>query len=215
MQTHTPPLLPSNRGLERLTDIAAALPTRIECEQFYFLRHGQTECNARKIFQSKDEPLNATGLAQAELAAEALGAQTIATIVCSDMQRAHHTAHVVATRHDLAPIGNTKLRERNFGSLIGSSSLEIDWDCAPEAGETLDTFAQRSHEALHEALTHPGPVLVVAHGGTLYVLAALLNIDVTPTLLGNAHPLRFNRNADGSWSATPLVEATQTTLNLA
>src|SRR5690606_11358257 len=104
--------------------------------------------------------------------------------------------------------------ERDFGELVGSSSADIDWDCAPQAGETLDEFAHRVHAGFQEALTQPGPVLLVAHGGILYVLAAALEVAVTPELLGNAHPLRFNR--EGSrWHATPLAQATQTTVNLA
>jgi len=37
-------------------------------------------------------------------------------------------------------------------------------------------------------------VLVVAHGGTLYVLAALLGVSVHAGVLGNAQPLRFWRD---------------------
>src|SRR5690606_5528508 len=155
----------------RLASIVAAMPLRLECDTFYFLRHGQTECNVRRIFQSAEEPLNETGLRQAQRSAEVLGLETITTVVCSDMPRTHHTARVVAERHSLEPIGHSGLRERNFGAMVGSSSLDIDWDCAPEKGETLDMFAQRVHAGLHDALTHPGPVLVVGHGGTLYVLS--------------------------------------------
>src|SRR5690606_28992030 len=96
MQKDSTATLATSRGLERLTEIVAALPLRIECDHFYFLRHGQTECNARRIFQSETEPLNATGIAQAEQAARILARERIATIVCSNMARAHHTARTVA-----------------------------------------------------------------------------------------------------------------------
>jgi len=214
MQPEIASAMPVSRGLERLADIAARLPLDIECDQFYFLRHGQTECNARRIFQSEHEPLNANGIAQAERAAELLANEPIATIVCSNMQRAHHTACTVAARHAIDPIPHIGLRERNFGDLIGSSSADIDWDCAPQAGETLDEFAHRVHAGFHEALKQSGPVLMVAHGGVLYVLASVLNVAVTPELLGNAHPLRFEREG-GLWRATPLAPAVQTTVNLA
>lgn len=215
MSAPSPILLPNSRGLDRLTDIMAPLQARFECEQFYFLRHGQTECNARKIFQTPEEPLNAIGISQAERAAEALAAEAITTIVCSDMHRTRHTAQVVAKRHALAPIDTIHLRERNFGVLIGTSSLEINWDCAPHNGETLDEFAHRVYSGLHEALEHPGPVLIVAHGGILYVLAALLRIAVTPELLGNAHPLRFTRRNPDAWEAVPLLEPVDAAINLA
>lgn len=210
----TAPVVHLSRGLERLADIVAQLPLEIECDHFYFLRHGQTECNARRIFQSEHEPLNANGIAQAEQAAEILSKEPIATIVCSNMQRAHHTARTVAARHAIEPIPHIGLRERNFGNLIGSSSAEINWDCAPASGETLDQFAHRVHAGMHEALKQPGPVLLVAHGGILYVIASALNVAVTPELLGNAHPLRFEREGD-LWRATPLAQAEQASVNLA
>lgn len=191
-------------GLARLPTILADCVSELSCDHFYFLRHGQTECNARRIFQSVDEPLNATGLAQAQRAAEILANETIASIICSDAPRARHTAEIVAAPHRLAPHDAHALRERNFGALIGSPSHAIDWDCAPDNGETLDTFALRCHGGLLEALSRPGPVLVVAHGGTLYVLAAILGVSVTTQLLANAHPLRFERQTLG-WQAQPLA----------
>jgi len=51
MQQDSTAILAPSRGLERLTQIVAALPLRIECDHFYLLRHGQTHCNARRIFQ--------------------------------------------------------------------------------------------------------------------------------------------------------------------
>jgi len=48
-------------------------------------------------------------------------------------------------------------------------------------------------------------VLIVAHGGTLYVLAALLGVPVDLSVLGNAQPLRFER--DGTkWRLKPLLQ---------
>ncbi|GAA5235590.1 histidine phosphatase family protein [Verticiella sediminum] len=204
----SPSTVAAHRGLNRLLEIASGLQLAPQTERFYFLRHGQTECNARRIFQSYEEPLNATGIAQAEAAGKALAREPIATIVCSDVARTHHTASIVAAHHVLTPNGAQGLRERHFGELIGSSSADLDWDCRPAQGETLDLFVERTRDALEQALLQPGPVLVVAHGGTLYVLAALLSVPVTPTLLGNAHPLRFDR-IDTGWQATALAAALQ------
>jgi probable phosphoglycerate mutase len=196
------------RGLERLPQLCAAgfcVPEQVT--HFYFLRHGQTARNASRIFQSVDEPLNANGVAQAEQAAQVLAAElagsAVVHIVCSDAPRAHTTAQAVASRLKHAPRPHAGLRERHFGALIGTSSADIDWDCAPEGGETLDQFVARTLAALTEAVTHPAPVLVVAHGGTLHVLAAALGVSAGPALLANAQPLRFDRDGDG-WRVTPL-----------
>ncbi len=205
---------PPIAGLGRLLQLAAAQPLMPDCEHFFFLRHGQTECNAQRIFQATSEPLNGAGLSQAQRAAGLLAEQRIACIVASDVRRARDTAEMVAARHLLAPILNSCLRERNFGKLIGTSSRDIDWGCEPEAGETLEVFIDRSRAGLAEALAQPAPVLLVAHGGTLYALAGLLGVAVDRTLLGNAQPLRFDRHGD-AWRVAALEASATTGTNLA
>ncbi len=198
----------NHRGVDRLLALAAAQPLQVACDRFHFLRHGQTARNALRIFQDLDEPLDATGLAQAHRAAATLKAERFATIACSPLPRARTTADrvvaaLVAADNALAPAHHDGLRERHFGELIGSSSAQIDWDCAPDGGETLPQFVARARSGLDWALRQPGPVLVVAHGGTLYVLAGLLGVPLSTTLLVNAHPLRFERT-DAGWSVEAL-----------
>lgn len=202
------------RGLERLPTLCASgCEISLAVQRFYFLRHGQTARNALRIFQNIDEPLNANGLAQAERAADLLAAELVAEpavhIVCSDAPRAHTTALAVARRLQREPKPHAGLRERHFGALIGSSSADIDWDCAPTGGETLDQFVARTLAALADAVAHPAPVLVVAHGGTLHVLAAALRVAADASLLANAQPLRFDRDGEG-WRVTPLGTPTAT-----
>ncbi|MET0543598.1 MAG: histidine phosphatase family protein [Variovorax sp.] len=195
-------------GLDLLVQLAAARPIAPPCDHFYFLRHGQTNCNARRIFQSAEEPLSELGLAQAAQATTVLAGEHIRSIVCSDMNRAHVTAQTVAAPHALMPTTDARLRERHFGALIGTSSAAIDWACEPEGGETLAQFIDRKRPALVEALAQPAPVLVVAHGGTLFVLAALLGVDIDMSVLGNAQPLRFTRRGP-RWTVVPLQASGQ------
>ena len=131
--------------------------------------------------------------------------EPIRTVVCSDARRALDTAHTVAAALRLTPTAQAELRERNFGALIGTSSANIDWACAPENGETLAGFVERKRIALAAALAEPAPVLVVAHGGTLYVLAALLGVAIGPDVLGNAQPLKFERTG-AQWTARALAQ---------
>jgi probable phosphoglycerate mutase len=194
-----------NAGLQELIRIASAEPLAPDCGHFYFLRHGQTGRNALRIFQAADEPLSELGLRQAARAAQLLAGEPIRSIVCSDVKRAFDTAHTVAARHGIAPRVLQGLRERNFGALIGTSSANIDWACEPEGGETLAQFVSRKRAGLEAALKHPAPVLVVAHGGSLYVLAALLGVPVDMGLLGNAQPLRFERSG-AAWRVTSLLQ---------
>ena len=195
-----------SRGLDQLFSIAAGQTLDAGCECFYFLRHGQTPCNALRIFQGPDEPLNALGIEQAHSAAGLLAHEPIAAIVSSDMARAMQTAGIVAARPELARLAivpHAGLRERNFGALNGTSSVNIDWACHPNGGETLEVFVSRTRLGLSFALTHREPTLVVAHGGTLYVLLALLKLPLNLLLLGNAEPLLFQRS-HGDWEACAL-----------
>ena len=201
-------------GFDELVRLAAAEPIAPACDHFYFLRHGQTGRNASRIFQAVDEPLSELGQQQAVLAAERLTGEPIRTIVCSDARRAFDTAHTVAASLRIVPLAREDLRERHFGALIGTSSVNLDWACAPEGGETLQQFVDRNRLSLAEALAQPAPVLVVAHGGTLYVLAALLGVTIEPAILGNAQPLRFER-VDGRWQVKPLLARTSDAAALA
>ena len=194
-----------SRGLEEFLRLGRELALLPTCDHFYFLRHGQTARNLQRIFQAPDEPLNDTGLEQARRAAELLAGEPIRTIVCSDAHRALTTALTVAASHTVEPVPDEGLRERNFGVLIGTSSAQIDWNCDPDEGESLPIFMRRKHTALARALALPGPVLVVAHGGSLFALAAMLGVPVDMKLLGNAQPLRFARTGT-TWRIEPLMQ---------
>ncbi|WP_076997644.1 histidine phosphatase family protein [Variovorax sp. KK3] len=192
-------------GLAELIRLSAAEPLAPACDHFYFLRHGQTEGNAKRIFQGVDIELSELGLEQATRAAERLAGEPIRSVVCSDARRAFDTAHTVAAGLGLTPLHFEGLRERNFGALIGTSSADLDWACEPEGGETLPQFVARKRAALAAALEHPAPVLIVAHGGSLHVLAAALHVPSDAAVLGNAQPLRFERDG-GAWSVKPLLQ---------
>ncbi|VTU31480.1 Putative phosphoserine phosphatase 2 [Variovorax sp. PBS-H4] len=193
-----------NNGLARLIELAKAQPLAPACDHFYFLRHGQTEGNAQRIFQAVDTPLSTLGLTQAARAAERLAGEPIRSVVCSDARRASDTARTVAAGLGKVPQHFDSLRERDFGALIGTSSAELDWSCEPEGGETLPQFVTRKRAALEAALAHPAPVLIVAHGGSLHVLVAALGIAADPNVLGNAQPLYFGRSGP-TWAVRPLL----------
>ena len=64
---------------------------------FWFLRHGETDWNARGVSQGNvDVPLNATGMAQAHAAAALLRHRGIAALVASPLSRTRVTAEIVA-----------------------------------------------------------------------------------------------------------------------
>lgn len=196
-----------HRGLDDLFRIARATPLDPACDSFYFIRHGETEGNARRIFQPADIPLNARGLQQAQSAAAALADHKLERVVASTMARAWTTAEHIARPHGLKPDPEAGLRERWFGDLVGTSSADHDWRDDPPNGETLAGFVQRTQAGIARGLADGARrrTALVAHGGVLYVLAPSLGLDLVTDMLANATPMRFDRRGKG-WAVTRLAD---------
>ncbi|MBI0536684.1 histidine phosphatase family protein [Roseomonas sp. KE2513] len=137
---------------------------------FWFLRHGETDWNARMLSQGRvDIPLNPVGLAQAGRAAEALVGKGIRTIHSSTLGRARVTAEVVAARLNLPVTFDENLVECAFGVQEGQEMSDwfTDWVAGrstPEGAEPFADLRERAVNAINHATAQPGPVLVVAHG---------------------------------------------------
>lgn len=169
-------------------------------ERFIFLRHGETRGNHLRIFQHAEIELNETGLAQAAEAAALLAGSGVRRILSSTMHRAWQTAVIAGEALQLPPAEEPGLRERWFGDLVGTSSAELDWSYDPPNGERLSDFAARTRQALAASLASTEPTLLVAHGGSLYVIAYSLGVTLREDMASNATPLVFER-IDGRWSA--------------
>lgn len=208
----------SGTNIDKLEAYAQSLPPiQLTPTSFYFLRHGQTPGNALKVFQTYAEPLSEVGIQQALDAAEALttAPEAVRTIVVSDAARTLQTAAPVAKKLGLKTIQTAALRERHFGDLWGTSSANIDWDCSPANGETLKEFVERTRAGILQALNgNEGPVLIVAHGGNLMVLASLLHIPLDTKMFGNALPIYFSCDGE-KWSARPLLAPQDASMNMA
>jgi broad specificity phosphatase PhoE len=193
---------------------AGPVPDRIP---FWFLRHGETDWNARGLSQGNvDIPLNSIGLEQAERAAAALKQAVatgpkVATIVASPLGRALTTAQMVGDVLGLPVQIEEGLREVSFGVQEGQPMAEWfdDWvegRVTPEGAESFAELRARGIAAINRCLAQPGPVLVVAHGALwrAFRQAAGLPANVrTP----NALPIWVTPPADGgtAWSLAPLA----------
>jgi probable phosphoglycerate mutase len=195
--------LDQDPGRAPLMRLAAERPLELNARSFVFVRHGETEGNRLKIFQTAEQPLNARGLEQAVAASAALAGHRVQRIVASTMPRAWRTAEIVAEPHKMRPLPSDLIRERWFGSLVGTPSVAIDWGYDPPGGERLVDFVARTRQGLAAALADGEGIIVVAHGGNLHVLAGGLGIALAPELVANATPLLFERGA-GSWRVTPV-----------
>ncbi|MBM3521422.1 MAG: histidine phosphatase family protein [Alphaproteobacteria bacterium] len=195
-------------GIDRLTALARAEPSGITTSSFLFLRHGETDGNLRSVYQRPDQPLNATGEAQARRAATVLARQPVADIVASPMARAWRTAALAAEPHGLAPREEPEIQERVYTALFGQPTHDFDWARDPPGCEGLGEFVTRVRGGLTRALNTAPPEtglrLIVAHGGVLLVLTAMTGLTLPSELQRNATPLRFERNA-GGWRASAIA----------
>ena len=159
--------------------------------RFILWRHGQTDWNLQCRFQGQaDQPLNADGLEQAVLAAEALAAAAPDAIVSSPLDRALTTARALAERTGLPVCTDERLQEINVGSWAGMLTTEVfalepefaaalaagrDWRRSP-TGETCAETGRRAADCLRElAGEFAGrTVVVVSHGLTIRMLVANL-----------------------------------------
>lgn len=188
---------------------------RLTREAFWFLRHGETDWNARGLSQGNvDIPLNSIGIAQAERAAQALlegqAGREIATIVASPLGRARDTAEAVARALGRPVEIHDALREVSFGVQEGQpmAGWFDDWvegRFTPEGAESFARLRDRTVAAINHCLTRPGPVLVVAHGALWRAFRAEAGLPAnvrTP----NALPMWVTPPADGgdAWAFDPL-----------
>ena len=198
----------------------------------YFARHGETDDNARLIFQGQGgKGLNSRGRAQARRLAERMRKSMVTTIVTSDLQRAMETAVIVGDACRVEPSLDPDLREVDVGRWTGKSHEEIEelypeewgaWanglDLPRGGGETYAALAQRIERAVTRiaGMDARDPILVVSHGGSIKSYVAKL-LGVGPAGLralagvGNAGLTVIERDDRGrvrlhAWNDTAHLE---------
>jgi len=163
---------------------------------FYFVRHGESEGNAARVFTGQtDSPLTARGRQQAGVVARELAKVKFDRIVSSDLSRTRDTAQVIAKHHGIRVEVVPELREIDVGDRTGKTfdetkglpSWNDDGFVAWPGGETLEQVLSRTLGAI-ERLTRESPgktILVVGHGGVnrillSHFLGTLPKLDRTP-----------------------------------
>jgi broad specificity phosphatase PhoE len=152
--------------------------------QMYFLRHGESELNHKRIFAgpSVDPALTPSGVQEAALQAAAWRDIPFSAIYSSPAKRALQTALTMNTGRQLEVLISDRLKEVDIGELDGQSidipenlavyrSVISKWEQDVRTtrfpgGESLadvESRAYRFFEGLTGSDLHQ-PILVVAHG---------------------------------------------------
>ncbi|MBX3189172.1 MAG: histidine phosphatase family protein [Labilithrix sp.] len=199
---------------------------------FYFARHGETDDNARLVFQGQGgRGLNARGRAQARRLAQRMQRARVSAVVASDLERAVETARFVSTACGVAATYDPDLREVDLGAWTGKSHEEIadlypeEWsawaaglDVRRGGGETYAELAERVDRAVARACAMElrDPFLLVSHGGAIKSwVAKILGVSAEGLRalagVGNAGITIVERDARGrvklhAWNDTSHLE---------
>lgn len=166
---------------------------------FLFVRHGQSEGNARGIVQGRlDLPLDERGRTQARALGAWIAGRPPELILSSPLKRAHETAELIRaslpglslpplraeqllSELDAGPfsgLGFEEIRTRDEGAY--RAFLERSWDGVPGAEGSAELYARalRVWELLRaEALGGRAAILAVTHGGFLqWIIKATLGL---------------------------------------
>lgn len=170
------------------------------------VRHGETRWNAERRMQGRtDNPLSATGRAQARATAVALEGFVPQAVVASPLVRARQTAGVIAAHLGVADVAlDVDLVERDFGDAEGMpAAMAVErWPAGDyPRGEALADVADRGARAL--ARLGGVDAIVVAHGVLLRATLELVTGGPVARILTAEHVLL---HADGTLER-PALEA--------
>ena len=188
----------------------------MSARRLILLRHGRTAYNASRRFQGQlDQPLDAIGIAQADMVATVLAPLCPAAIITSDLLRATATAAPLAAATGLTAVADTRLREIALGEWQGLSIAEAGerfpaelaaWregeDVRRGGGETYYEVGERAMACVREALARLGDgdlLIAVTHGGTARAIIG--------TLIGMHHDRWSSLGPLGNCRFSLLVEA--------
>jgi broad specificity phosphatase PhoE len=154
------------------------------------VRHGQSTWNADGRWQGQaDPPLSELGVAQAEAAAGAGAVNGVDAIWASDLERARHTASILAAARGLDVVVDARLRERDAGEWTGLTRAEIEEQYPgaleerrrPPGFERDDQLLVRALAALRDlAGVGSGTAVVVTHGGVILAVERHHGEERTP-----------------------------------
>lgn len=179
-----------------------------------FLRHGESEGNARGLIQGwLDYPLTERGREQAFLAASHLVGAGAATLYSSPLRRARETAEAVSAETAMPIVEEVALSEYHFGEAEGLrweqaaerwGLSDHDWGVGGVPGEEgIAAFRTRVGAAFDELLDrHRDDLAIcVAHGGVIGAAVAhvcgLAPRSYAQIYTANCSVTRFERDERG------------------
>ena len=142
--------------------------------RIFLVRHGQTSLNAAGVLRGRLDPeLDATGIIEASVVADAIGRSGISLVVASPLRRARETAAQIAARAGIGIEIDERLIDRDYGIWAGKSITDLiaRWgslDGAPDVEQATEVFARSMDAFLHTARrVQSGAAALVTHAAVL------------------------------------------------
>lgn len=167
---------------------------------FYFLRHGETDYNVKRLFTGQtDVVLNQKGIDQAHHIGKNLIDKNISLIVSSPLQRACQTAEIISNYIHKSIEIIPGLQECSFGELegtpIGDGTDLQNWakGMGPKKAENIADFDFRIKKTFEKLFAcKKENFLVVSHGGvhsSFFRIYKMPNLETQNTILYQHTPI--------------------------
>lgn len=171
-------------------------------EEFYFVRHGQTDANVKMLLDFPDTmPLNDVGREQAKQIRETIKRLPIQTICHSPIARAVETKQIITEGLSLPEVAIPELGECR--AALWFQLVAWEEEKHKPLPPAVHAFVERVRVGLIRALEQPGPVLIVAHGGVHWAICHHLS-DELHRRADNCVPFHFHKQAD-RWTSRKLI----------
>lgn len=172
-------------------------------QEFYFVRHGQTDHNKHNLTTDcGDIPLNETGREQARSIESLIAKLPVKTLCHSPLLRAKETKDIVSVNLQVEHKEIPHLTECNGKVWMEMTSLGLG--AHHKAKGAVSDFIEQVRKGVNLALEHTGPVLIVAHGGVHWAMCCLMEVDHTWSI-ENCLPVHFSIGKNGKWQARKLL----------
>lgn len=160
--------------------------------KIYFVRHGQTAHNKNSLITGQlNVPLTREGIEEAEKILLEIP-DDFSEIYSSDLLRCQQTAEILNRKLHASIQYDSRLRERDFGSLAGKKITDLDpitmekdknqqYDYRPFGGESAEEVKKRLFACIDGIRRNKksGTSLIVTSGGIIRLLHYVLNGKVS------------------------------------
>lgn len=183
---------------------ALARKPKLHRQEFYFIRHGETDVNVDPSIKLVDDdlPLNANGKVQALSVRDVVRKLDLKAICSSPMQRAQETKNLLAGDLNVEHFEVHELGECKAD--VWTKMVQLEEGRNYRVCESVESFLAQTLYGINIALQKDSPTLVVAHGGIHWAMCYHMMVENHPWKIGNCQLVHFRPEGTNEWVASVL-----------